>query len=150
MVSKILTFALMLLLFVLKLSFVIKDLFQITQSTHTSVSRCLDAAVSQEYLHWIHWIYIHKNASEIMLKFLEPEKRIQLILHILTLTKGKCVTENITLNNMRNWALLFFNDIILFYALCYKNLWRICLLGAIQCGLFKNSDFSLGMPIEWA
>lgn len=51
MVSKILVFALMLLLFVLKLPFVIKDLFQIPQSTHTSVSRCLDAAVSQKYLH---------------------------------------------------------------------------------------------------
>lgn len=71
-----------------------------------------------------------------MLKFLEPEKRIEFIFYILTQTKGKRITQNLILIHVRNWALLFFNNIIIFYALSYKNPWRICLLGAIQCGLF--------------
>lgn len=36
------------------------------------------------------------------LKFLEPEKRIQLIFHILTQTKGKYITQNVVLNNVKS------------------------------------------------
>lgn len=51
MVSKILIFALMLLLFVFKLSFVIKAYLESHKAHTHSGSRCLDAALSQKYLH---------------------------------------------------------------------------------------------------
>lgn len=55
-----------------------------------------------------------KNESEIMLKFLESEKIIELIFYILTRTKGKCITQNLILIHV---SITFFQQY--YYILCF-------------------------------
>lgn len=117
MVSKILVFALMLLLFVLKLSFVIKGLFQITQSTHTSVSRCLDAGVRPKYLHWIHWTYIHKKWKWDHVKISGTWEKNWVHFLYFNTNKGQMYYTKPNINSCEELSTAFFQQY--YYILCF-------------------------------